>query len=64
MYTRKEIRAIGRVSADVLRCVKERRVYLFHNGWCVLLLVPLPERETIVSDAARGTAVRKCDYII
>ena len=49
------------MSADALRCVKGRRVYSFHNGWCVLLLVPLPEREIIVSDAARGTAVRKCD---
>jgi hypothetical protein len=51
------------VSADVLRCVKGRRVYSFHNGWCVLLLVPLPQRETMVSDAARGPAGRKCDYI-
>ena len=58
---RNEIKTIGRVSADALCCDKGHRVYPFHNGWCVLLLVPLPKRETIVSDAARGPAGRKCD---
>ena len=61
---RNEIKAIGRASADVLCYDKGHRVYSFHNGWCVLLLVPPPERETRVGDAASaGWPFRKCDYI-
>ena len=36
----------------------------YKNHRCVLLIVPLPKRETIVGDAARGPAVRKCDFYI